>query len=41
MVNQVCRSQNFDDEGEPVGDFYLIGGRCIPCSIKYKITDEN
>lgn len=33
--------KKFDDEGEPVGDFYLISGRCIPCSIKYKITDED
>ena len=33
--------KNFDDEGEPVGDFYLIGGRCIPCSIKHKIIDED
>lgn len=33
--------KNFDDEGELVGDFYLIGGRCIPCSIKYKIIDED
>ena len=33
--------KKFDDGGEPVGDFYLIGGRCIPCSIKYKIIDED
>lgn len=33
--------KNFNDEGEPVGDFYLIGGRRIPCSIKYKITNED
>lgn len=33
--------KKFDDAGEPIGDFYLISGRCIPCSIKYKITDED
>mgnify|MGYP007078932492 CR=1 FL=1 len=32
----------FTKEGEPIGDFYLKGGQCITCRIKYRsvLTNE-